>query len=368
MNHIVFENSTISDVLTKAARVAPKENSAAFTKAPGLYIFVTNESVIVRSTDTEIYYTQWTAGIEKSAGEWVWHVTSRIATFCKKLPIGTGKNVTFSEDGGMLKIQYGTAIMNVPLIKGFSYPEWEPFDSDKAVTVTALSEKIDQVQWAAALASDEAIPALSGVFLDGDRMMAASRVRAASTPFIFEPCKTKPITIPHKIIAPMLRNGVDIKACVIREGIGFEPDDYSQIMVTAYADNPASGIAHLPNETEYSHKLSFNTQQFTEILQRMTESLEKFEHPLVKIMIANEMAIMTMKGKKDEIAKDTLEIPGYGFHEPVILSFNPEFFLRAISNTPSHTAELFYGSNGHVNLIKSGEYKAWIAQKLDINE
>lgn len=71
MNTIVFETSTISDVLTKAAKVAPREGSVAFGKAPGVHISVTDDGyVVVRSTDLELFYTQWTSGTEKSEGSW----------------------------------------------------------------------------------------------------------------------------------------------------------------------------------------------------------------------------------------------------------------------------------------------------------
>lgn len=372
MRSVTFENSTIADVLKKAARVSPKENSSAFSRAPGLYIQVCDDednTVIVRSTDLEVFYTQWTACVEKSEGSWEWNVTSRISNFCSTLPIGSGKYVTFSQDDeGNLRISHGRSSSKYGIIIGNNYPEWEVFEED-ATAVDNFATKIEQVQWAAALGSEATEQALTGVYIDGENIVAANHRRAATIPFKFKSATERPLTIPHKVIVPVLKNSPEIKLASLKQGLGIEPDEYSQIIVTAYAENPASRMKELKTEKDFQYHLKFNTEQFTEVLNRMMESVSGAENPIIKLLIVDEKIFFNMMGKKDEVIQDVLDVAGYAKHSnPVMISFNPEDFLRAISKTPGHAAEFYYSeSHTPVNFIKSGEYRAWIARKVDIS-
>lgn len=369
MNKIVFETSTIADVLTKAARISPKDNTVAFSKAPGLYIHVTDDdsAIIVRSTNTDVFYTQWSAGVDKSPGVWEWHVSEKIAAFCNTLPIGSGKFVTFSEENGILTIKYGKSVKMTRLIKGSEYPSWDAFDTDDSVIIDNLAEKMEMVQWAAALSADDAIPAASGVYMDGEKIVTSNGYRAATVEFDFPPAKAHPLTLPFKSVAPLLKNSVDIKATIIKNGLAIEPDEYSQIMITGFADNPAAKIKQLPEGDKFDYSIEFNTEQFSGIIQNMITSVNSADNPIIKLLIINDSILLTLNGKGEDTVQNILDV-GTKNEEPVIIGFNPDDLLRAVSNTPSHSAHLYYStSNNRMIFIQSGKYKAWLAQKVDIN-
>lgn len=370
MNTAVFENATIADILNKAARVSPNENSSAFNHAPGLYIHVMADgTIVVRSTDTELFYTQWTSCVEKTDGEWEWHISARIAKWIDALPNGSGKLVTFTEEDGILKLKHGRSLNKIHLIRGFNFPQWDAFDQDNTYVIEDFAEKLEKIQWAAALAGDDANPTLSGVYLDGEKMVTANRNRSAVIPFDFPPAKHRAMTIPFKILAPLVKRSVEMKVCIMKQGLGIEPDDYSQVIVTAFADNPAERMTKLPGPDDFDHHIEFNTEQFSELLKRMITSVDGADIPLIKLLILNGNIMLTMSGKKDEIVQEVLEVPNYANHDyAAMVSFNPDDLLRSISNTPSHSAKFWYNKDaGRINLISSGEYRAWLAQRIDIN-
>lgn len=370
MNQVVFETATIADVLTKAARATPKPNTPMFTQTPGIYIQVTDEAIIVRATDTEIFYTQWTTCIEKTTGTWEWQVSDLLADWIETLPMGTGKQVTFTADKGILMLKSGSSLKKIPLIINSNYPHWDAFDSSQGMEVSDFSEKLDQVAWAAALSADGVKPGFSGIYLDGKYMIALNGYRAARIDFEFPvAAQHGGLTIPYKMIAPILRKSVEVKFTSLGHSLGIEPDDYSQIKIFVFADNPGSSVNSLPVDDSFDHKFEFNTEVFTDVLKRILKSATKAENPIAKLMIANESLIISMKGGRDEINQEIVEIPGYGTHEePALISFNPDDLLRAISKTPSKTAAFYYNIEpSRVNYINSGNYDAWLARKADVN-
>lgn len=366
MNSITFENSTIADILTKAARISPREGSAAFGFTPGVFIQVMDDgSIVVRATDGQIYYTQWSNSIEHSGGSWEWHVTERIAKWCSGLPFGTNKLVKFTEENGMLVLRHARKVHKVALIEGMSYPHWEPFDESGAVTVEGLYSKIDQVQWAAALGSENVEPAFQGICLDGESIIAANQFRFAKLPLDFPPAVERPIAFPHKQITPMLKAVPDVPVFLDGNNIGFVPDDYSQIYIRSYADAPQIRAKRLV--TDYEHYVEFNNEVLSNSLRVMIDSVGQSEHPVVKLMFMNESIFLTMRGKGGDIAQDVIEVPGFAKHEePCVISYDPNILLRAITNTPRHNAKFHYNSGGaKVNYITCDNYQVWIAQRWE---
>ncbi|QDK02011.1 DNA polymerase III sliding clamp [Gordonia phage Gibbles] len=364
MSHIVFENSTIADVLKNAARISPKEGTSAYSFTPGIYMQILDDgSIVVRSTDGQIFYTQWSNSLEYSGGSWEWHFTDRISKWCSGLPIGSGMNVTFSDDNGMLTLRHNKKVHKVSLIEGMEYPHWEPFSEDDATIVPEFYSKIDQVQWAAALGSESVRPEFQGVCLDGDYIIATNSFRAAMLPLDFPPAKGRPITFPHKIITPMIKAIPDVPVIIDNNNIGIIPDEYSQIFIRAFTQSPAVAVRTM--QTQYDHYLEFNNEVMANALTTMINSVGQTENPVVKLMMLNESIFISMKGKAGDIAQDVIEVPGFAVHDYAsVVSYDPNYLLRAVTNTPRHTGKLHYNKeNTKINYISCEPYQAWVSQR-----
>lgn len=367
MSHITFENDTIAEVLKNAARISPKEGSLAYSFTPGIFIQVLDSGeIIVRSTDQQIFYTQWSSGIGHSGGSWEWHVTERIAKWCAGLPAGSGKQVLFSDDNdGMLTIKHGRAIHKVSLIEDMQYPHWEPFAEDNAYVINGFYNKIEQVQWAAALGSDKVRAEFTGVCLDGESIIATNGYRCARTPCELPAAKGRPITFPHKIVTPMLSGIPDVPVVIDGNNIGIAPDEYSQIYIRSFAESPATAARNM--NTQYDHYLEYNNEQLSTALKLMIDSVGLSERPIVSLMIFNECIFLNMRGPKDDVAQDVIDVPGFATHDyAVTITFDPNYLLRAITNTPRRTGRLHYNKeSARINYISCDDYQAWIAQKAN---
>lgn len=375
LTSVTFECATISDILKKAARVAPNVKANAHADSPGIFIHILEDnSCVVRSTDLEIFLTQWSGYVEKIGPAVNWHIPVSLAQLCSYLPMGSGKMVTFSDEleptsklakSGKVGLSFkcGRTTGEVPLITNFNYPWWDSFDEANSSVVSSLGVALEQVLWACAKPDSGAHPALGGVMLDGEKLMASNRYHAAQVPLAI-PSITDPVTVPGGTLAALIKHSGDVRITQTDMGLGISPDEYSQILIRSFAESPLAKVK-LPRDFET--KAVINSEQMTTVMQRMVTAVKGSDQLInVKMYLANEEILMKMTSPNGTTIKDVVDIPGCAIDTGQMLSFNPEWLLLSMGKVPSHTVEMHYDTSKDTKMVylRSGNYEAWLAQKL----
>lgn len=362
MAKVVFENATIQDVIGKAARIAPTRGSA-FDKAAGILIEIDPDhgEVTIRATNTDIFYLEVvdTVKIEADARS-LWLLPSiTLGALCAKLPIGSGRQITWQDSDGVLSFSSGKMRGKLGLMTPDYYPIWEPFDPDELEQVSGFGGRVDMVTWAA---SKQGEPPLTGVHFDGEYAIATDRYRLVRVPCKAEPIY-KPITVPAAIFAPVSKLLVDAQIAVQGEFLCVMPDEATQIKAIIYGlEYPP--IAHL-FEREMSHFFKAKKAPLLEMIERASVMTGSERAPLLKLFIGKQEVAAYMEQSEVGMLGDIVDIPGYADHDYVQINFTPKNLMDAISYAPSEEIEFHYdldrtgrikpvkidGGSGYISLI-----------------
>lgn len=334
---VTFENATIADSVGKAARVAPTRGEA-FDKANGILMTLDPEegTVILRATNLDIFYLEVVdATSVEGTAEWRFNA-QLLASVVSKLPIGSGKTVTFWQEGGEIHMKSGRTTAKFRWMDSTYYPTWEPFDPDKLDMVADLGARIKQVEWAA-MEDDEVI--YSGIHLDGKQAYATDRVRLAVVPCEAEPIY-KPITIPAGILKPVIGALRDV-AIGIDEGMFLlMPDTATQIKTRIYDKTYPPVLKAM--EREWTSKVSVKKAALLEIIDRASVFAQHDRAPKLVFMIGKgEIAVMCSDVDMGLLG-DVVEIDGQADHARHRIMFTPRNLTDALNAAPSETVDLWY--------------------------
>lgn len=340
MTKVVFENATIQDVILKAARIAPTRGSA-FDKSAGIHIEIEpmSQEVTIRSTNTDVFYLEVVdvVSITDSMGPEVWLLPSMtLSALCSKLPIGSNKQITWEPVGGFMTFKSGRMSAKISMMDSNYYPVWDPFDPEDLELVTGFGGRVEMVSWAAATKGE---PPLSGVYFDGEYVIATDRYRIAKAPCKAEPIY-KPITVPAAIFTPIARQLVDVKIAVQGEFLCMMPDDSTQIKAIIYGQqfpNLEPAMAR-----EQSHKLKVKKAPFVELIDRASVMVGSERVPLLRLYIGDEEIAAYMEQQEVGMLGDVVEIPGQAKHDRVVIDFTPKNLMDALMNAPSEEIEFCY--------------------------
>lgn len=356
---VTFENATIADSIQKAARVAPTKGEA-FDKASGILMVLDPEdnTVTLKSTNLHIFYLEVVDAVEVE-GEDTWRIhASTIAQVMAKLPIGTGKYVTFEKKGGEIIMTSGRTTAKFRAMDATYYPEWKPFDPDKLEMVPDLGLRIQQVEWAA-MTDSEVIYA--GIHLDGEHVIATDRIRMAMAPCEAEPIY-RPVTIPAGILKPVISNLRDV-AVGIDEGMFLlMPDVSTQIRTRIYEkDYPA--VRNAIESRTWSHSVKVSKAALLEIIERAMIFAQRDRSPKMTFIIGKgEIAVMC-SDTDIGLLGDVVELDGQCDHSRKKIVFTPRNLTDALNAAPSSEVEIHYrpdeatypfkidGGSGYVALV-----------------
>lgn len=364
MTKVVFENATIADVIGKAARIAPTRGSA-FDKSAGIFMEIdpAEGTVSVRATNTDVFYMEVVDVVSIEAdsgiGPITWLLPSiTLAALCSKLPIGSNKQITWENVGGIMTFKSGRMSAKIAMMSPEYYPVWDPFDPDSLEMVTGFGGRVDMVSWAAATKGE---PPLSGVYFDGDNVIATDRYRIAKAPCKAEPIY-KPITVPASIFTPISRQLIDVKLGIEGEFLCMMPDESTQIKAIIYGQQ----FPNLQNamDREQSNKFTVKKAPFIELIDRASVMVGAERVPLLRLFIGEEEIAAYMEQQEVGMLGDVVEIPGQAQHDRVIIDFTPKNLLEALSHAPSEQIEFYYdidrkkvkpvkidGGSGYVALV-----------------
>lgn len=341
MTKVVFENATIRDSISKAAKIAPTKGSA-FDKSAGILITVNplQNEVIVRSTNTEVFYLEVVdcVSVEGDAVEWL-IPSVPLDGITSKLPIASGAQVTFDQEGTQIKITHKRMVARMRLADPTYYPRWDAFDPTDLEPVNDFGARLQQVEWAVA---KNGTPPTTGINLSGSHACATDNFKVAITPCEL-PAFGEGITIPANTLAPLAKAMGEVRIGRSEQELLVMPDESTQIRATIFA-------AAYPNvarafKREETHSVMFKKDQMLEMISQAEAIGNRDRDPLLKLIIGeNEFAIM-MEDQELGILGNVIDLPGQAQHEYYYIGMNPSNFTAALRSAPNPDVALYYTLN-----------------------
>ena len=370
MTRAVFENATLADAIKAAERVTPRKGQA-FDKAAGILIELdpSQGTVVIRSTDTEIYHMAWIDTVELEGDPVTWRLPSALfAGVTTSLPIGTGKNVelvdSISGHSRALHLASGRTKCKFMLIPHEHFPEWGAFDPDGLYPAHDLGGRIAQVEWAAAKTE---MP-LNGVYLDGEFAICTDRYRAARVPLAI-PDLVSPVTIPAGMIGQILKQTGEVQVGIDGSTFMIMPDEHTQVRTVIYE-------AKFPNvkrimQTDYPSFVKFKKTELAEVINRTMNFQGNDRTPTIRVFIGEEEIGCMMSNTEIGFIGDVVEVPGQAIHERYEIKFTPKNLLDAINSSPNEEITLGYDTSKRAGIIYvsgGSGYDAWVMPRMDRGE
>lgn len=339
MTKVKFENATIRDVIGKAARIAPTKGSA-FDKAAGIVLDVDAQSneVVVRSTNTEVFYMEIADVVEIEGESTTWRIPSSLVDgICGKLPIASGATVTFDgTNGTQIKISSARMVANLRLIDPSHYPNWKPFDPAMLSPVSGFGGRLQQVGWAA---SKSGTPPMTGIHLNGEIAGATDSYRVAITPCEI-PQLYQPVTIPAATFTPLMKTLSEVKVGQEDGQLLVMPDDSTQIRAVIFPQK-------YPNLTSVMKRDELNVIMFKKdhLLEMIEQAMvigQRDRTPLLKVIIGLEEFAILMEDQEMGLLGNVLDISGQATHNRHQIGFTPDNLTSALQAAPNEEVALYY--------------------------
>lgn len=365
---VTFETATIADVLKKAETCAPsaRGDSHVFGTAAGVVMEVwpgQSDKVQVRSTNLEVFYTEQVDYVESSGPSVQWRLPSKVISgIVAALPIGTGRTVTFTQDGRWLSLASGRTAGRVMLIPMGDYPAWELYTEERSSVVRSFGQSLAQIEWACAAKGEP----LTGVYFDGSVMMATDRYRAATVPCEIPILDGTPVTAPAKLLTPVLRHAGDVRVGVVGSFLTISPDEHTQIRCVVYGKNIPSPSAF--TNISYDSSVLVHRDQVVEMVTRMLNVAKGSDkEPKITMLVGGEQLTLRIDGASPgEWVQDSIDLEGQADHMPVILRFLPKNITDAIGRAPDEKVALHYNAHGGKNTVVhvdgGADYRTWFVQ------
>lgn len=366
MQKIVFEAAALADTLKKANRIAPTkgrnlESYAGFM----LEVNPADMEIVLRSTDGGVFYMEWITPLEIDAeAPFNWRIPSAVTTsIINAMPQGAGSRVTFTRDGGKIAITSKRTRASIRLIPEDNYPLWETFDPDAVSAVQNLGARLDQVAWAV---SKKDVETVSGVYMDGENIIATNKQRLAVAPFAMP--ISAPVVVPMAVLAPVIGEMREMRAGIVGNYLCLLPNDYTQIKCILMADDFPDVSRVMTKET--TDTIIFNREIVVALIQRIMTVGSKDRQSYLDLTIGNEeMILFTQDEGADETIEDAIELTGMALHEPVRIRVGPENFMYAISKAPGMMIAMNYDHTkplGFIRFEAESDYRVWIPPRRQV--
>lgn len=360
---VTFENATIADSVSKAAKVAPSRGEA-FDKASGILMTLDSDegNVTLRSTNLEVFYLEVVDCVSVE-GDDVWRFPSSIlASVVSKLPIGSGKTVTFEKVDNEIQMKSGRTSAKFRCQDATYYPKWEAFDPDALEMVPDFGARIKQVEWAA-LDNNEVV--YSGIHLTGTQAMATDRIRLAVVPCEAAPIY-KPVTIPAGILKPVLASLRDVAIGIDAGKFLMMPDVSTQISTRIYDKEYPPVLKIL--EKEWPSHVTVRKSSLLEVIDRAAVFAQNDRSPKMTFMVGKgEIAVMCSDVDMGLLG-DVVEIDGQADHARHKIMFTPKNITEALNAAPSESIDLYYNRDSAAQPVKIDGGSGYIALVMPRNE
>lgn len=370
MTRLVFETAALADAIKKAEKIAPSTAGQAFDKAAGILMEVnpgTPAPVIIRATNLDLYSMEWLDVIESEGAPVRWRMPSRLLSqVVSSLPIGSGRNVTMEDQTNGRQVQVhitsGTTKARFNLMDADYYPSWPAFDPDKLTPVADLGGRMAQVEWATAKTE----PPICGVNFDGEYVQATDKYRLVRAPLQIAGM-SDPVTIPAKILAPLLKQTGEIMIAFSGEQLYLMPDEHSQYRAVIYGQ-PFPNLSR-PMSRVLPNSFKVKKTQILEILQRASSFADSNRDPVLRCFIGKQEFAVMMENEETGLLGDRINLAGQVDHPRVEVKFTPKNIIEPITQAPSDEIEFYYNAEDGVSPIKidgGSGFEAWTMPRRSI--
>lgn len=338
MGTIVFENATIQDSIAKAARVAPTKGEA-FDKASGIVLEFDAEegTATLRATNLDLFYLEVVDCVSsEGSGAWRFHAPT-LAGVMSKLPIGSGRTVSFTQEGGQIVMKSKSTTAKFRVQNTEYYPPWDAFDPEKLEIVPDLGARIAQVEWAAL---DDTGVVYGGVHLSGTHVMATDRYRIAVVECEAAPIY-RPITIPSGILKPVIANMRDVAVGIDDGMFLLMPDVSTQIMTRIFEKDYPDLTKNIASRT-WANSVKVRKDSLLEVIDRAAIFAgSSRDQKLTMIIGKGEIAVMCADADLGLLG-DVVDVEGQADHKRHKVNFTPRNLTDSLNAAPSKEVELFY--------------------------
>ena len=368
MTTVVFETATIADAIKAAEKVAPNKGQA-FDKAAGIVMEINpdDKTVIVKATNTDVYHMAWISALTMEGPATTWRLPSMIfARHMAALPIGSGKEVTFTQVDRQLRVETGRIKARFNLISSDHYPSWSAFDPDGLTPVKDFGGKVALVEWAAA---KDGIP-LTGVHFDGELAIATDRYRLCAVPLEI-PGLTVPCTVPSGILSSVLSQTGEISLHVDRNQMLLMPDDYTQIRCVVYGEEYLNARRIMDANRDYPQQIKVKKAALLEVMNRTMNFTGSERFPTLRMFFGNEEIACMMQEREQGMIGDVVEVPGQAVHDRTELKFTPKNLTDALGQAPNDEVVIHYDPErpNKIMYIDGGSgYEAWVMPRRETGE
>lgn len=385
MTTVTFEVGTLADAVREANVIAPTKGKDLDQYA-GFYMEIRPDAtgggtVFLRCTNGAVYYTKQVEVVKIDGIDQDWRLPSMpINGILGALPVGAGRHVSFEREvtedvnsasgyryTNRIRIECGRTKASVLLIPTESYPDWDPFDPTDLPMVHRFGERLDQVGWAVA---NEGGEPLTGVYMDGERLIATDRFRIATTLCDVDMQGNEPVTVPMSLIAPILKQIQDVRLGIFGNFLGISPNDYTQIKVGVFGQNvpDMSGIMDKPHE----EVVMLQREPLADAVRRVLSIGASDRQIALHVTIGHgELALYLEGDGQSETSEDAVSLGGQAEHEPVEYKFGPQNFLDAIAKSPASEIMFHYNTSTSHAVVKfetSAGYNVWAMPRRGITK
>lgn len=367
MTVVVFENATIQDVIGKAAKIAPTRGGA-FDKAAGVMVEVDaeNQEVTVRTTNLDVFYMEVCDAVSIEGESVRWLIPSMvIEAFASKLPIGSGKQVKFTQEGGYLNATTGRTKAKIRLIANDYYPDWEAYNPDSLTQVSRFADLLDLVQWAA---EKGGTPPLNGLCLDGEYLSASDRFKAARVPLKINDV-AESVVIPASLTKVLTKHLGDVEVGIKNNQLVVMPDDSTQIHCVLFGEKFPNLHPLYDMVAVNPDAVRFKKQHLLEILDRAMVMSGRDRLPSLRMFLVKEKIAVLMVDEHAGQLGDVLDVPGYCQHERHQIIFNPKMLIDAVSKSPNDDVTMTYNRADPMAKVKidgGSGYEVIIVPRRDL--
>jgi len=371
VTRLVLETSTFADVIKRAASVAPTRGEA-FDKASGILIDVDPEnlSVIVRTTDTTMFYLESMTFIKAEGARATWRLPSMILnSFAGKLPIKSGNTVTLDD-----KIEPPRVVLSCNRTKAklntldpSFYPSWDALEVEDLFEVQDFGGLIKQVLWATANNLD----VLSGVAIDSEGIWTTDRYRAAHGIRKIEGWGER-IVVPAKMLSKVLPDKGSLSIGVAGNFLVVQPNEYAQIRAVTF-DAKFLPVERIIRQ-EFDYKSFFDRDEFSAMLAQACDFTLGSRQNTLKMFIGQGEVALMMNNNEYGLFGSVLDCSGSAeSHARITISFKPENLRDALAAFPNKVVEMQYNQDretarkGLIKFKHADEYES-VLQPLQERE
>lgn len=371
MTKATFETATLADAIRKASQVAPSRG-AAFDKAAGVVLEITPGNpipVVVKATDTEVYYMEWVDSITVEGEPVVWRIAAKVfAGFVTNLPIGSGKQVTLEDivvnETSMLQLTQDRKKAKFNLMRAEYYPIWTVFDPDPLAVVPDIGGKLGMVDWTTAK-DDPGV--LAGVHLNGTHAMATDKYRFACVPLDLN--LDEPVTVPSSVLTQIIKRTGEVKMGIQDGQLQVMPDDTTQIRAILY-DQEYPKIEGIMRRDQ-PDSITFKKGALLEAIGLAMNFIGSDRSPILRVIVGKESMAVYMAGADTGSMGDVIDLTGQCVHDRVNLMFTPKNLTQALDNAPNEEVSIHYDLSNlrkPVRIDGGSGYEAWVAMRSDVEK